>query len=176
MTDAIVSYYYASIFISRNFPFCVQLTWGQCGTWYKECLWTLKSWPHWPEAVYIFPAGNDSLQIQIRPTMVFTTQSYTFRHNCRPFSGSVVILMDYVLFFSHFHGESEVFRVFFFIHYRTFYSSVDKEKRWKETSVLGEKVGQIYWNMFREFFDVTSWPSKTTDVSSVSCRARPCTD
>lgn len=98
MKGPAVAYYYVSVFVSRNFPITVHLSGGQCGSWYKECLWPLKAWPHWPEAVYVVPTGNDSLQIQIRSTVVLATPSNTFKPSCRLLSGSLHILKDLVLY------------------------------------------------------------------------------
>lgn len=33
----------------------IQLTGGQCGSWYKECMWPPKGWPLCPQAVYVVP-------------------------------------------------------------------------------------------------------------------------
>lgn len=33
----------------------IQLTGGQCGSYYKECMWPPKGWPLCPQAVYVVP-------------------------------------------------------------------------------------------------------------------------
>lgn len=43
------------------------------GSCYEECYGHWRLWPHWPRAVCLVPTGNDSLQIQIRSTVVLTT-------------------------------------------------------------------------------------------------------
>ena len=95
-----------SIFISRNFSvYCPSASRGHCGSWYKECLRPLEAWPHWPGVVCIVPTGNDSLQIQIRSTVVLATSSNTLRPSCRLLSGSVDILKDHVLYGRIFQWE-----------------------------------------------------------------------
>lgn len=123
------------IFPSRNFPFTVHLTGGQSGSWYKVCWWQLKTWPHWPEAVYISPAGNDSLQIQIRSTVVLVTPVNTFRPGCRLLSESVYILNCYVLYGNL--VQCEVKRM-------------SRNLRWEEMKDVGITVGQPHWNMRRK--------------------------
>lgn len=96
MTDIADSYFYVSILKSQNFPFSVQLTWGQCGSWHKECLWSLKAWPYRSEVVYVVPAGNNSLHIQMRSNMMFPTKANPFL--LRPLSDQNSIRMTWTMF------------------------------------------------------------------------------
>lgn len=156
MKGITVPYYYVSIFLSTNSPFSVHLTGGQCGSWYKECLWPLKAWPHWPEAVYVVPTGNDSLQIQIRSTVVFATPTNTCRPSCRLLSGSADMLKDHVLCGKVFQWELK----------KQWMNR--KLRRAEMEGAAGKKLGQPSWNMYKEFS--ASWPSKTRAISGISCR------
>lgn len=136
-----------SIFLFRNFPFSIHLTKGQCGSWYKECWGPLKAWPHWPEAVYVVPTGNDSLWIQIRSTVVLATPTNTFRPSCRLLSESVYIL-KLVLY-----GK--------LVQWEVKKQWVNRNLRWEEMEGVGIKVGRPHWNMFKEIYVIASGPSKS---------------